>query len=721
MLSNPIRVQREIAGRTLTLETGRLAKQANGSVFVQYGDSAVLMTVCCATARPDIDFFPLTVEYREKTAAVGKVPGGFFKREGRPTTKEILAMRLIDRAIRPMFAEGYREEIQIIGQVLSADQENDPDILAMIGAYASLQISEIPFLGPMGSTRIGYIGGKLVVNPTRSELKSPDSKLDLVVAGTREAIAMVEAGASEIDEEIMLEALELGHKVAIEVADLIGELAEKCGKEKKAVAAVSINEDLKKQVFAKYRKDCVSALKTRGKHERASAVSEVRARAIAEHPATATGDPYVDEKAKSKRDKEVGGFFDELAFDIEREMILDGTRIDGRKTDEVREINCEVSVLPRVHGCALFTRGETQALVTVTLGTVDDEQIIEGLYEAEERKKFMLHYNFPPYSVGEVRPIRGTSRRETGHGALAERSLEPVLPAYETFPYTIRVVSDILESNGSSSMASVCGGTLAMMDAGIPIRRPVAGIAMGLITRDGSLEDGSFAILSDIAGNEDHNGDMDFKVAGTQTGITGLQMDIKIKGVNRSILDQALQQAKRGRLHILKTMLQHAGLREPRAEISPFAPRLEQVRINPSKIGALIGPKGANIKKLQEEFKVTVEVVDDTGLVHVSGTRVDMVKAAVERIRGMTAEPEVGRVYVGTVKSVKEFGAFVEIFPGVEGLCHVSELGDGYVKRVSDVVKVGDTLKIKVINIDETGRVKLSAKGLNAPAAPQQH
>jgi polyribonucleotide nucleotidyltransferase len=722
MLNNPVRVSRQIAGRTLTLETGRMAKQAGAAVFVQYAESSVLMTVCAAAARPDIDFFPLTVEYREKSYAAGKVPGGFFKREGRPSTKEILAMRLVDRAVRPMFPDGYREEVQVIGNTMSADQENDPDILAMIGAMAALQISDIPFQGPMGACRIGFVDNKLVVNPTRTELKRPDSKLELVVAGSADAIVMVEAGANEIAEDIMLRALELGHDTAKEVAELIAELAGKCGQEKRAVTAVAVNTQLRDEIFAKYRPACEAALQTKGKHERANALSDLKKKIIEAYPAPTTGDVYSDEKAKAKREKEIGGFFEELSFDVEREMILSGTRIDGRKHDEIRPIEAEVSVLPRVHGSALFTRGETQALVVATLGTVNDEQLIEGLFEEEERRKFMLHYNFPPYSVGEVRPVRATSRRETGHGALAERSLEPVMPAYETFPYTVRVVSEILESNGSSSMASVCGGTLALMDAGVPIRQPVAGIAMGLITRGGSLAPGSYAILSDIAGNEDHNGDMDFKVAGTQYGITGLQMDIKIKGVARAMLDEALAQARRGRLHILKTMLQLTGLRTPRPEISQFAPRLEQIRINPSKIGAVIGPKGSVIKKLQEEFKVTVEVVDDTGLVHVSGTRMENVKAAIDRIRNMTAEPEMGRVYAGVVKSIKEFGAFVELFPGVEGLCHVSELADGYVKRVGDVVKVGDTIKVKVINIDETGRVKLSARGLpqSQQAAPQR-
>ncbi|MBI3820129.1 MAG: polyribonucleotide nucleotidyltransferase [Planctomycetes bacterium] len=716
MLNNPIRVSREIAGRMLTLETGRMAKQANAAVYVQYADSSVLMTVCAAPAKPDLDFFPLTVEYREKSYAAGKVPGGFFKREGRPSTKEILAMRLVDRAIRPLFPEGYKEEVQIIGQTMSADQENDPDILAMIGAFAALQISNIPFTGPMGSCRIGYVGGQLVINPTRSELKRPDSRLELVVAGSREAIVMVEAGATEFEEELMIEALELGHKTAVEIAELIHELAEKCGNEKKAFAEVQQNTELRTSIFKKNRTACGAALQTSGKHERSSALSELKKKIIADHPPALKGDVYSDEKIKAKHEKEIGAIFEELAFDLEREMILGGTRIDGRKHDEIRAIESEVSVLPRVHGSALFTRGETQAMVAVTLGTSDDEQMIEGLFEQEERRKFMLHYNFPPYSVGEVRPIRGTSRRETGHGALAERSLEPMLPIYETFPYTVRVVSEILESNGSSSMASVCGGTLALMDAGVPIRQPVAGIAMGLITRGGSLEEGSYAILSDIAGNEDHNGDMDFKVAGTQHGITGLQMDIKIKGVNRAILEKALAQAKRGRLHILKTMLQLSGLRAPRPAISQYAPRLEQIKIAPSKIGALIGPKGSVIKKMQEEFKVTIEVVDDTGLVHVSGTRYENVTAALERIRSMTAEPEIGRTYKGVVKSVKDFGAFVEIFAGVEGLCHVSELADGYVKRVTDVVKVGDQINVKVMSIDDTGKIKLSARGQNQPA-----
>ncbi|MFN0207428.1 MAG: polyribonucleotide nucleotidyltransferase [Planctomycetota bacterium] len=718
MLNNPIRVSREIAGRVLTLETGRMAKQAGAAVIVQYADSAVLMTTCSAPARPDIDFFPLTVEYREKTYAAGKVPGGFFKREGRPTTKEILAMRLCDRAVRPMFPETYREEVQIIGQTISTDQENDPDVLAMIGAMAALQISDIPFSGPMGACRIGYIGGKLVVNPTHTELKKTDSKLELVVAGSADAIIMVEAGATEIDEETMVEALVLGHNISKEIASFIAEFAEKVGKQKRPTPVVESNKQLHDEIFKKYRGECEAAVRTKGKHDRATALSELKKKIIAAYPAVATGDVYTDEKNKGKREKEVGGIYDELSFDVEREMILAGTRVDGRAHDEIRAIESEVGLLPRVHGSALFTRGETQALVVVTLGTVNDEQLIEGLYEEDERRKFMLHYNFPPYSVGEVRPLRGTSRRETGHGALAERSLEPVMPAYETFPYTVRVVSEILESNGSSSMASVCGGTLAMMDAGVPLRQPVAGIAMGLITRGGSLEPGSYAILSDIAGNEDHNGDMDFKVSGTQYGITGLQMDIKIKGVDRTILELALAQAKRGRLHILKTMIQLTGLRAPRAEISQFAPRLEQIRINPAKIGALIGPKGAVIKKLQEEFKVTVEVVDDTGLVHVSGTRIENVKGALDRIRGMTAEPEMGRVYNSVVKSIKEFGAFVELFPGVEGLCHVSELADGYVKRVGDVVKIGDIINVKVINIDETGRVKLSARGI--PQSPKK-
>lgn len=717
MLNNPVRVSREIAGRTLTLETGRMAKQANAAVYVQYADSAVLMTVCAGPSKPDIDFFPLTVEYREKSYAAGKVPGGFFKREGRPSTKEILAMRLVDRAIRPMFPENYREDVQIIGQTMSADQENDPDILAMIGAFAALQISDIPFSGPMGACRIGYVGGQFVVNPTRTELKRPDSRLELVVASSPEAIVMVEAGANEFEEELMIQALELGQKASTEISSLIKEFADKCGQKKREFAPLEVKTEIRDAIFKKYRAACADALQTKGKHERANALSELKKKIVAEFPSKPTGDILADEKAKGKHEKEIAAFFEELAFDLERESILAGTRIDGRAHDEIRPIESEVKLLPRVHGSALFTRGETQALVAVTLGTADDEQLIEGLFEEDEKRKFMLHYNFPPFSVGEVRPIRGTSRRETGHGALAERSLEPVMPAYETFPYTVRVVSEILESNGSSSMASVCGGTLALMDAGIPIRQPVAGIAMGLITRGGSLEPGSYAILSDIAGNEDHNGDMDFKVAGTGQGITGLQMDIKIKGVNREILELALAQARRGRLHILKTMIQLSGLRAPRTEISQFAPRLEQIRINPAKIGALIGPKGAVIKKMQDEFKVTIEVVDDTGLVHVSGTRYDNVKAALERIRSMTQEPEIGRVYNGVVRGVKEFGAFVELFPGVEGLCHVSELADGYVKRVTDVVKVGDPLNVKVVSIDEGGKVKLSARGIPQAAA----
>jgi polyribonucleotide nucleotidyltransferase len=693
-------IRRTIAGRELVLRTGSIGRQAGGSVVAQVGETVVFAAICTAKAREDIDFFPLTIDYREFTSAAGKFPGGFFKREGRPTTKEILTMRQIDRPIRPMFAEGYRAEVQVAVQVWATDQENDPDIPAMIAAFAATHLSEAPFLGPMGAARIGHIGGKLVVNPTLSQLKSPDSRLELIVAATPEAITMVEAGAKEIDEATMVEALELGASAAREAALACDELRRKAGVPKLEVTPPAADGKLETQVRERFRDRLRAALRTPGKHARGTAVVALEKEAEAAFvPAAAEGTERV------KLEKALRGALGDVEWEIEREEVLAGRRLDGRRHDEIRPIRIEVGLLPRVHGSALFTRGETQALVVTTLGTVDDEQRIDGLTE-EYTKKFLLHYNFPPFSVGEVRPIRGPSRREIGHGALAERGIEAVLPEAARFPYTIRLVSNILESNGSSSMATVCGGSLSLMDAGVPIAKPVAGIAMGLV-KDGDR----VAILSDIQGSEDHNGDMDFKVAGTAEGITSLQMDIKVKGLTRDLLRRALEQARQGRLSILETM--SAAIAAPRADISPHAPRIQQIRIKPEKIGALIGPQGRTVKALQEELHCKIEVVDDTGLVHVSAHGLERLKEALARIESITQEAEVGRVYQGTVKSVKEFGAFVEILPGVEGLLHVSEIAHERIERVSDVVKPGDRIEVKVVEVNEVnGKVRLSRRVL---------
>ncbi len=695
----PVRVERQIAGRTLVLETGRMAKQADGAVVATYGETVVLATAQSAKGREDLGFFPLTVDYRERTYAAGKIPGGFFKREGRPTAGEILTMRLIDRSIRPLFPEGYQEEVQIMSEVLATDQENEPDWLAMTAAFAALEVSSIPFDGPLGSCRIGLRDGKLLVNPTYSELKSPENKLNLTVAASRENIVMVEAGSDSVSEETMLEALQKAQEVCRIVAEAVLELREKAGKPKKEVPPVEVDRELQSAMESEFKEKVKDALLTQGKLARKDAVS-----AIKEEAKTRFGLPEDADPAEKKlREKRIGSYFEDLVRDAEREIILSGKRIDGRKWDEIRPISIEIGFLPRVHGSALFTRGETQALVTTTLGTVGDQQIIDGLFP-EYRKRFLLHYNFPPFCVGEVKPIRGVSRREIGHGALAERALEPVLPSEDSFPYTVRVVSDILESNGSSSMATVCGGCLSLMDAGVPLKNPVAGIAMGLVK-----EGDRIAILTDILGSEDHSGDMDFKVAGTQKGINALQMDIKCKGLTQEILRKALNQAREGRIFILRKMLM--ALRAPRHQISPYAPKLERIQVNPDKIGLIIGPGGKNIRRLQEETGTNIEVEDD-GTVTVSGPDSASVDRCKKILEDMTAEVEIGAVYEGKVVSVKEFGAFIEILPGQEGLCHVSELSNDFVKRVTDVVHIGDKVKAKVIDVDEQGKIKLSIKAV---------
>ncbi|MCB9883565.1 MAG: polyribonucleotide nucleotidyltransferase [Planctomycetes bacterium] len=685
------------------METGLLARQAAGSIVVTYGETSVLATVCHTSARPDITFFPLTVDYREKTYAAGKIPGGFFKREGRPTTKETLTMRLIDRSIRPMFPEGMKTEVQVMTSVLVADPDNDPDTVAMMAAFAAVHLSDIPFKGAMGAVRIGHVDGKLVVNPTTEQLLGPESKLDLVIAATPEAICMVEAGAREIDEDTMVDALELGHAVCRDVADLADELRELAPHDKFTFEPDVRDEKLVKNIERSYVRRLRDALLTPGKHERKSAVKELQAEVVEKYLAKLPR--RADEEEIKKHEGELKEIFEAIVAATEREMILEGTRADGRTYEQIRPLDCRVSMLPRVHGTGLFTRGETQALVAATLGSASDQQIVDGLGE-EYRKKFMLHYNFPPFSVGEVKPLRGASRREIGHGALAERALVAVLPPRDRFPYTIRLVSEILESNGSSSMASVCGGTLALMDAGVPIRQPVAGIAMGLIMDDR----GQYAILTDIQGSEDHNGDMDFKVAGTGLGITALQMDIKITGISRKIMKEALEQARRARLEILRSMLGTLG--RPRADVSRHAPRLVQLNVPPEKISFLIGPGGKNIKRLQEQYRVSVDIVDESGVVQVFGADAELADGAVREIRALTEQVELGKTYRGRVKSIKPFGAFVEILPGEEGLCPVSELSTSHVRQVSDVVNVGDELEVKVISVDDHGKVRLSHRAV---------
>ena len=696
-------VEKVIAGRTLRIETGRVARQAGGAVLVRYGDTEVFVAATGAAARPDIDFFPLTVDYREKTSAAGKFPGGFIKREGRPSTKEILTCRLIDRPIRPLFPEEYRMDTAVMGLVLCADGQNDPDILAMIAASAALSISDIPFLGPLGAVRVGLIDDELILMPTSEQMK--ESQLDLVVAGTKDAVTMVEAGANELPEATVLDAIQYAHEVIQEIVALQDDLVSQSGKPKMELDPLPDHSDLYGQLESKYGSRFPEALSTEGKHSRKEAVKAVIEAALDEvSPEPEEGqdpDPNLPDRKLVKEQLR------KLSEKAEREMILSGTRTDGRSHTDIRDIQVEVGVLPQqVHGSALFTRGETQALISVTLGTGDDQQIVDGLGE-EYKERFMLHYNFPSYSVGETWANRGPKRREIGHGALAQRALLPVLPDADKFPYTLRINSDITESNGSSSMASVCGGALGLMDAGVKIRQPVAGIAMGLV-KDGDR----VAILSDILGSEDHNGDMDFKVAGTQFGITGLQMDIKITGVSAELMGQALEQAREGRIHILKEMLK--GLERPREEISPFAPKMVRIKIDPEKIGLVIGPGGKMIKKIQEETRTKIEIEDD-GTVTIWGNDVAGANDAESKIGAITEEIQAGRVYQGKVVSIKDFGCFVEVLPGQEGLIHVSELADGYVEKVSDIVSIGDMIPVKCLGTDNQGRVRLSKKAAENP------
>ncbi|MBL8858583.1 MAG: polyribonucleotide nucleotidyltransferase [Planctomycetes bacterium] len=699
MNSKHVRVEAEIGGLTLALETGQVARQAHGAVIATLGGTMTFAAISVGSAREDQDFFPLTVDYREKTEAAGKIPGGFFKREGRPTTKEILTMRLIDRAIRPMFPEGYKNEVQVMSHALAYDGVTNADVTAMIAAFAAVRISGVPFETTLGAVRIGHLDDRLVVFP-QDDRRRTESRLDLVVAGHTQGIAMVEAGAKEFSEEEMIDALELAQKTINQIVALIDELAAKAGKPRMAWEAPAKDEEIVTAVN-KHAAALDAVIFTPGKHERQEAIDAIK-KQVVESLTSGITDPV----QKAARTKAVKAEFSELITAREREMILSGKRLDGRGAEDIREITIVPNFIPRQHGSVLFTRGETQALVSVTLGTPDDEQIIDGI-DDEYKKSFYLHYNFPPYSVGETRRIMGPGRREIGHGMLAERALDVVLPAKDRFPYTIRIVSDITESNGSSSMASVCGGCLSMMLAGVPLTQPVAGIAMGLVT-DGKRD----VILSDILGSEDHHGDMDFKVAGSGLGITALQMDIKVKSVSRELLARALEQAKRGRKFILRKMLDTVG--RPSSDISEYAPRMEALQIPADKIGFLIGPGGKNIKGMQEQFKVKISVVDDLGNIKVFGTDSRLVKDCARAIMAMTETPKIGTRYQGTVKSIRDFGAFIEILPGVEGLCHISELADGYVDKVTDVVQMGEVIDVVIINVDDRGKIKLSAKAATA-------
>ena len=695
--------QLNVGREQLKIETGKLAKQADGAVVVRYGGTVVLATACCApTAREGIDFLPLTVDYREYTYASGRIPGGFFKREGKPTEKEVLTSRFIDRPIRPLFPAGWTRETQIVALVLSADADHDPDVLALSGASAALAVSSIPPAKTIAAVRVGLIDGEMLINPTYSERGR--SRLDLVVAGSSDAIVMVEAGAQEVSEDEMLAALDAGHAAIREIVATIDELAAAAGKPKLAVKAPAVDDAFRQEVEARILEPLSEAMRIRDKLENYAQVDRLHGELL---------DALPEDDAGHRSD--AGRIFKALKEKVLRDEVLErGQRLDGRRFDEIRAIWSEVGVLPRVHGSAVFTRGETQALVTTTLGTAGDQQKIEQV-DGETYKRFLLHYNFPPFSVGEVKFLRGPGRREVGHGHLAERSLSPMIPAEDKFPYTLRVVSDILESNGSSSMATVCGATLALMDAGVPLKAPVAGVAMGLVME----EDGErYAILSDIAGAEDHYGDMDFKVAGSADGITALQMDIKMTGVPTRVMREALAQARAGRLEILDRM--QATLAAPRESIAAYAPRILTINIPVEKIRDVIGPGGKTIRSIVDRTGVKIDVEDD-GRVNVASTDEDSARKAVTIIEELTASPELDKTYLGKVQRIADFGAFVEILPGIDGLLHVSEIAHYRVGEVRDELQEGDQVLVKVINVDPSGKVRLSRKALlPAPAdAPE--
>jgi polyribonucleotide nucleotidyltransferase len=688
------RIETQFAGRPLKIETGRVASQAAGSVLLQFGDTMVLAAVTVSPNISALPFFPLTVEYREKTYAAGKIPGGFLKRESRPSDKEILASRLIDRSIRPLFPEGFKNEVQVFVTVLSADQENDADVLGIVAASTALSLSPIPFSGPLAGVRVGRVEGNWILNPTFQQLEF--STIDLVASGSADSIVMVEGGSLEVSEAEMLEALKVAQKGIKELIGLEKQLFAKAGsREKLAWTRAEADPALLQRVREIAETQMAQAINAKEKSSRSSAVKSVKEQTVAQLL-----------EAYPEKTRDIAGELEEIEYRVMRKQVLErGERVDGRDLDTIRPITIEASVLPRTHGSALFTRGETQALVSVTLGTADDEQRIDSIDVAgETTKSFMLHYNFPPFSTGEVKMIRGTSRREIGHGALAERALQPLLPQYEDFPYTLRVVSEILESNGSSSMATVCGGSLALMDAGVPMKAPCAGVAMGLIK-----EGDKVAVLTDILGSEDALGDMDFKVAGTEKGITSIQMDIKILGLDLEIMKQALERARKGRLHILKEMAK--ALPAPRTELSQYAPRIFTMQIKPDKIGDVIGPKGKTIRGIQDATGAKISI-EDSGLVTISAVGGEAGEKARAMVAAITTEPEVGRTYEGPVKSTTAFGAFVEILPGVEGLLHISELQHGRTEKTEDVVKKGDIVQVKLLEVDDRGRMKLSRKAL---------
>ena len=688
------RIEKTFAGRTLSIETGRMAKQAAGSAVVRFGDTMVLAAVTVSDKVSSLPFFPLTVEYREKTYAAGKIPGGFIKREGRPHDEEILSARIIDRSIRPMFPEGFKNEVQVFVYVISADQENDADVLGLLAVSYALNASRIPFAEPIAGVRVGRVQDKWILNPTFQQLEY--SELEFVVCGSADSIVMVEGGANEVSEAEALEALTIGHRG---IKELVGFQQELLGKGERVAKMAWVKSEVPAEVVDAVKREAeariVGALNQKDKHTRVQAVELVKQETAARmSELNAEWAPFV------------GGVLDDLEYNALRDQVLSsGLRVDGRKPNEVRDISIDAGILPRAHGSALFTRGQTQAMVAVTLGTAADVQRLDTIdVAAETTKSFMLHYNFPPFSTGEVRPMRGTSRREIGHGNLAERAVQAVLPPFDSFPYTIRIVSDVLESNGSSSMASVCGGSLALFDAGVPIRAAVAGVAMGLIK-----EGEKYAILTDILGTEDALGDMDFKVAGTEQGITSIQMDIKIQGLDLKIMKEALAQAREGRLHILGEM--NKGLGASRADLSPYAPRIVTVQISPEKIGDLIGPKGKTIRGIQEETGAEI-TVDDSGTVTIAAVGGEAMERARQMVQAITQEPVVGETYEGTVKSTTAFGAFIEILPGTEGLLHISEMRHTRVEKTEDVVKKGDRVTVKLIDRDERGRLRLSMKAL---------
>ena len=685
-----LKKEQEVGGRKLTIEIGRMAKQANGSALIRYADTMVLVTATASKdVRNDIDFFPLSVEYQEKTYAAGKIPGGFFKREGRPSEKEILSARLIDRPLRPLFPDNYRNDTQIAAFVISSDQENDADVLGTLGASVALSISNIPFNGPIAAVRVGRIGGQFVINPTFTQLDESD--LELVIAGTEDSILMVEGEAHEISEQEMIEALEFGQAYIKELINLQKEIISEISPVKMEVVAPDFPGDLPEKLENLGRNPIKDALQLTEKVSRHQKLDQIRDEIIEK-----LGEEYEEFQSKIKE------YLHNIEKEEVRQMIVqENRRLDGRGMDDIREITCEVGVLPRAHGSALFTRGQTQSLGATTLGTKIDEQLVETL-EGESSKSYMLHYNFPPFSVGEVRPFRGPGRREIGHGNLAERSLKPILPSEDSFPYTIRIVSDILESNGSSSMATVCSGSLSLMDAGVPTKCHVAGIAMGLIKENSQIK-----ILTDILGDEDHLGDMDFKVAGTKDGITAFQMDIKISGIDFEIMKQALDKARTARLKILELM--DATIGQPRADISPYAPRILTLMVPTDKIGEVIGPSGKNIRAIIEETGVKIDI-DDSGLTVIASPDVNMAQLAKEKIESIIAVPEIGKEYHATIKRIMNFGAFAEFMPGKEGLIHISELDLKRVNNVTDVVKIGDKIDVVLKEIDREGRYNLSRK-----------